>query len=206
MKKILTFLLLSSFLFPIQANAQTLQSYIAEAEANNPAIQAVDLRYKIAQEKVNEADWLPNTEFGVGYFVSEPETRTGAQRARFSVKQMLPWFGTIAVRENYAQFNGGSRVCGNHDCQAEIGIEHCPKLLPTLRNPSETSGVGGEYSVARNLRAVGVKFRNGWESFCGRCFAFTDSAKRNPTAKRSLGRGFYFRASCLQQSAQSGWK
>ena len=34
--------------------------------------------------------------------MSEPETRTGAQRARFSARQMLPWFGTITARENYA--------------------------------------------------------------------------------------------------------
>jgi outer membrane protein TolC len=47
-------------------------------------------------------DWIPNTEFSAGYFVSEPETRTGAQRARFSARQMLPWFGTITARENYA--------------------------------------------------------------------------------------------------------
>ncbi len=45
---------------------------------------------------------LPNTTFGIGYFASEPETRTGAQRARFSINQMLPWFGTITARENYA--------------------------------------------------------------------------------------------------------
>ncbi|TXK76294.1 MULTISPECIES: TolC family protein [Mesonia] len=85
-----------------EVNAQDLASYIQEAEKNNPEIQAFELRYNIAEEKVNEADWLPNTEIGVGYFVSEPETRTGAQRARFSVKQMLPWFGTISARENYA--------------------------------------------------------------------------------------------------------
>ena len=77
-------------------------TYIQEAEKNNPEIQAFELRYDIAEEKVNEADWLPNTVVGVGYFVSEPETRTGAQRARFSVSQMLPWFGTITARENYA--------------------------------------------------------------------------------------------------------
>ena len=34
--------------------------------------------------------------------MSEPETRVGAQRARIGVKQMLPWFGTITARENYA--------------------------------------------------------------------------------------------------------
>lgn len=85
-----------------EVNAQDLASYIQEAEKNNPEIQAFELRYNIAEEKVNEADWIPNTEIGAGYFVSEPETRTGAQRARFSVKQMLPWFGTISARENYA--------------------------------------------------------------------------------------------------------
>ena len=45
---------------------------------------------------------MPNTTISAGYFLSEPETRTGAQRARFSVSQMLPWFGTITARENYA--------------------------------------------------------------------------------------------------------
>ncbi len=89
-------------LIGIIAKGQQLKSYIQEAEANNPEIQSYELRYNIAEEKVNEVITLPDTEFGVGYFVSEPETRTGAQRARFSVKQMLPWFGTITARENYA--------------------------------------------------------------------------------------------------------
>lgn len=85
-----------------ETNAQQLASYIQEAVKNNPEIQAFELRYNIAKEKVNEVNTLPNTEVSAGYFVSEPETRTGAQRARFSVKQMLPWFGTITARENYA--------------------------------------------------------------------------------------------------------
>lgn len=82
--------------------AQNLQSYIEEATSNNPEIQAYNLRYDIAEEKVNEADWLPNTEVSAGYFVSETETRVGPQRARFSLRQMLPWFGTVTARENYA--------------------------------------------------------------------------------------------------------
>ncbi|MCK0145379.1 TolC family protein [Arenibacter sp. F26102] len=84
------------------AKAQDLQSYIQEAQKNNPQIQAFDLKYSIAQEKANEVNTLPNTTVSAGYFVSEPETRTGAQRARFSVSQMLPWFGTITARQNYA--------------------------------------------------------------------------------------------------------
>ncbi|NHF61501.1 TolC family protein [Flavobacteriaceae bacterium TP-CH-4] len=83
-------------------NAQDLESYILEAEANNPEVQAFEIRYNISKERVGEANALPNTEVSAGVFVSEPETRTGAQKARFSVKQMLPWFGTITARENYA--------------------------------------------------------------------------------------------------------
>ena len=99
LKYILSVVMLGGFMM---VNGQALQSYIQEAEANNPEIQAFELRYNIAEEKVNEANWLPNTELTAGYFISEPETRVGAQRARIGVRQMLPWFGTVTARENYA--------------------------------------------------------------------------------------------------------
>ena len=82
-------------------NAQQLETFIDEALANSPEIQKFELQYSIASEKINEVVTMPNTEFGVGYFVSQPETRTGGQRFKVSVKQMLPWFGNIAARENY---------------------------------------------------------------------------------------------------------
>jgi outer membrane protein TolC len=81
--------------------AQELQSLISESLLNSPKIKKFELQYRIASEKVNEVNTLPNTDFGVGYFVSEPETRTGAQRFRVSIKQRLPWFGSITARENY---------------------------------------------------------------------------------------------------------
>ena len=84
-------------------NGQELESLIEHAQRNNPEIQAFELRYSIASEKVNEVNTLPNMELSAGYFVSEPETRTGAQKARFSAKQMIPWFGTITARENYTR-------------------------------------------------------------------------------------------------------
>jgi outer membrane protein TolC len=84
------------------SSAQQLESYIQVAEENNPQIQSFNLKYEIAEEKINEVNAYPDTEFGIGYFVSEPETRTGPQKLRLSVRQMLPWFGTITARENYA--------------------------------------------------------------------------------------------------------
>ncbi|MDH7911591.1 TolC family protein [Winogradskyella sp. SYSU M77433] len=94
-------LALGSCFMSLFANAQQLETLINEALENNPEIQKFELQYKRASEKVNEVNTIPNTEFGVGYFVSEPETRTGAQRFKVSVKQMLPWFGTITSREGY---------------------------------------------------------------------------------------------------------
>ena len=85
----------------MNTHAQKLEVLIDEAIKNNPEIQKFELQYSIASEKVIEVNSIPNTEFAVGYFISEPETRTGAQRARISVKQMLPWFGSITARENY---------------------------------------------------------------------------------------------------------
>ena len=96
-----TVLFLCCLIFVLKGNAQQLDVLINEALDNNPEIQKFELQYKRVSEKVNEVNTVPNTEFGVGYFVSEPETRTGAQRFKVSAKQMLPWFGNISARENY---------------------------------------------------------------------------------------------------------
>ncbi|WP_025663857.1 TolC family protein [Aquimarina megaterium] len=94
---IIGFLFISVF-----THAQQLESYIQEGWLNSAKIQSFELRYAVAKEKIKEVNAIPNTQFGVGYFVSEPETRTGAQRAKFSIQQKLPWFGTITARENYS--------------------------------------------------------------------------------------------------------
>ena len=100
MKKLLYISVLFAASIPL--NAQELQTYLEEAERNNPKIQRFELQYQIASEKVNQASSLPNTDFGVGVPVSSPETRTGPQRFKVSAKQRIPWFGVITARKNYA--------------------------------------------------------------------------------------------------------
>ncbi|MFE8423585.1 TolC family protein [Tenacibaculum sp. ZH5_bin.1] len=98
-KKAVLFLVSIIFAFKIQG--QDLQEYINIALENNPEVQQFDTKYKRISEKKEEVNTLPNTEFGAGYFVSTPETRTGPQQFKLSVKQMIPFFGTITARENY---------------------------------------------------------------------------------------------------------
>ncbi|GFD92154.1 hypothetical protein KUL156_34990 [Alteromonas sp. KUL156] len=98
-KKVVLFLV--SIIFAFKMQGQDLQEYINIALENNPEVQQFDTKYKRISEKKEEVNTLPNTEFGAGYFVSTPETRTGPQQFKLSVKQMIPFFGTITARENY---------------------------------------------------------------------------------------------------------
>jgi len=92
---------LCTIFFSLKGNAQELKILVDEALENNPEIQKFESQYSIASEKKNEVNTYPNTEVAVGYFMSEPETRTGPQRFKVSAKQMIPWFGSITARENY---------------------------------------------------------------------------------------------------------
>ncbi len=95
-------LVLLIMLFSGNLLGQNLDTYQNQALENNPEIQSMNSSVEIARERINEVNSIPDTEFGFGYFVSEPETRTGPQKLRVSVKQMLPWFGTIDSRKEYA--------------------------------------------------------------------------------------------------------
>jgi cobalt-zinc-cadmium efflux system outer membrane protein len=98
--KSLFFLL--SFFFFIKLQGQDLQTFIDEAISNNPEIQKVDFQYKIAYEKINEVNSLPNTDFNIGVMAIAPEMEMPMERFKVSVMQMLPWFGTLSSRKNYA--------------------------------------------------------------------------------------------------------
>ncbi|SEA21178.1 Outer membrane protein TolC [Bizionia paragorgiae] len=96
-------LLICFLLFTFHSmKGQELGVLINEALENNPEIQKFDFQHKIASEKVNEVNSIPNTEFNFGFMAVSPEMNMPMERFRVSVMQMLPWFGTITARENYA--------------------------------------------------------------------------------------------------------
>ncbi len=87
---------------PTRITAQTLHDYLQEALTNNPELKALEYTYEIAKTKPEELNGLGDTRFGLGYFVSEPETRTGAQKARFSMQQKLPIMGVVRSQKKEA--------------------------------------------------------------------------------------------------------
>ncbi len=100
MKRII--IVICVFFVSIFAKAQDLENLIQEALSNNPEIQKFDYLYQIASEKVNEVNSLPNTDFNFGVMAIAPEMDMPMEQFSASVMQMLPWFGTISARQNYA--------------------------------------------------------------------------------------------------------
>ncbi|MBL4747048.1 MAG: TolC family protein [Flavobacteriaceae bacterium] len=97
------------FLISLGANAQNLNDYLSEAAANNPELKGFQYKYESALEKVTEVGSVPNTSIGIGYFVQTPETRVGSQRAKLSIAQKLPWFGTLEAKKESATFKAAAQ-------------------------------------------------------------------------------------------------
>ena len=81
-------------------SGQSLNEFLVEAANNNLSLQADYKSFEIALEEVQIASALPDPNLSFGYFISPIETRVGAQQARVSLKQMVPWFGTLKAKKD----------------------------------------------------------------------------------------------------------
>lgn len=86
----------------VSSHAQTLEEYLALAAENNPGLQAKYKSFEASLQKVAQAGSLPDPGLSFGYFISPVETRVGPQKAKFSLTQMFPWFGTLKVQKEAA--------------------------------------------------------------------------------------------------------
>src|SRR5690606_33181569 len=65
--------------------------------------------FEASMQKITQVSSLPDPNLSIGYFISPVETRVGPQRARFSLSQMFPWFGTLKAQKNAATFFAESK-------------------------------------------------------------------------------------------------
>ncbi len=84
------------------AKAQSLEDYFRIAAKHNPELQAKYKEYEVALQKIPQVSSLTDPVFSLGYFLSPVETRVGPQRAKFSLTQMFPWFGTLKAQGDAA--------------------------------------------------------------------------------------------------------
>lgn len=111
-------------IFSVTAQSQnakdTLQYYINFAVKNNPDLKAMDLKYQQALEMVAQSKSLPDPNFSAGIFVQPIETRTGTQKAKLSITQMFPWFGTLGAKEQQASLQAHAQYLNYLDAENQL--------------------------------------------------------------------------------------
>ena len=78
--------------------AQSLDEHLERAIELNPGLQARYAEFEAALVRSAQVRGLPDPTLSIGYFISPVETRVGPQRARFSLTQVFPWFGTLGAQ------------------------------------------------------------------------------------------------------------
>lgn len=86
----------------VSPQAQTLDDYLKEATENNPSLKASYTEFEASLQKVHQMKALPDPNLSISAFGQMIETRLGPQKARISLSQMFPWFGTLKASGDIA--------------------------------------------------------------------------------------------------------
>ena len=111
---------------------QTLEEYFQIAAENNPELKAKYKRAEAAMEKIPQVSSLQDPSLSFGFFISPVETRVGPQRAKFSLTQMFPWFGTLKAQGNVAALNAEAQFQVFNDAKNKLYYKVAKAYYPLL--------------------------------------------------------------------------
>jgi len=90
--------------------SQALEEYVRLAAEQNPGLRARYKEVEASLEKAGQVTGWEDPALSFGYFISPIETRVGPQRARLSITQMFPWFGTLKAQGDFAALNAEAQL------------------------------------------------------------------------------------------------
>jgi outer membrane protein TolC len=114
----------------IIVSAQSLTDYQQIALEGNPSLRSKYKAFEAAMTRVQQANSLPDPSLSFGYFISPVETRVGPQRARFSLSQMFPWFGTLKAQSDVATLTAEATYQQFVEAQNSIRFEVAKAYYP----------------------------------------------------------------------------
>jgi outer membrane protein TolC len=85
---------------PVLPETPILADYFEVAVWHSPTLRAAYHDWEAALAAAGYVGAPPDPVIGYMYFVDPVETRTGPQNHRFSLRQRLPWFGTLGARKD----------------------------------------------------------------------------------------------------------
>ena len=148
--------------FSFLANAQSLDDYFKIAAENNPGLQAKYKSFEAAMERVAQVSSLPDPNLSFGYFISPVETRVGPQRARFSLTQMFPWFGTLKAQEDAATLMAEAKYQEFLDARNKLYYQVSASYYPLYELHRLIAIEEENLSILSSYKDIAtVKFQNG---------------------------------------------
>ncbi len=148
--------------FSMLANAQSLDNYFKIAAENNPGLQAKYKSFEAAMQKVTQVSSLPDPNLSFGYFVSPVETRVGPQRARFSLTQMFPWFGTLKAQEDAATLMAEAKYQEFLDARNKLYYQVSASYYPLYELQKLITIEEENITILSSYKDIAsVKFQNG---------------------------------------------
>ncbi len=155
-------IVLALVFYSLAGFAQTLEEYYKIAAENNPGLQAMYKEYEAALQKIPQMSTLPDPTFSFGYFISPVETRVGPQKARFSLTQMFPWFGTLKAQGDAAALMAEAKFQSFIDARNKLFLQVASAYYPVyelkdwIRIEQENISILESYITIANQ-----KFKNG---------------------------------------------
>jgi outer membrane protein, heavy metal efflux system len=110
--------------------AQAPDEFFQIAAENNAGLKASFKEFESAMERIPQVNSMPDPSFSFGYFISPVETRLGPQRARISLNQMFPWFGTLKARGDAAALHAEALYQAFIDAQNNLYFQVASAWYP----------------------------------------------------------------------------
>jgi cobalt-zinc-cadmium efflux system outer membrane protein len=144
------------------ATGQNLPAYFEIIAENNPGLQSKYKEFESALQRTAQVTSLPEPTLSVGYFISPVETRVGPQRARFSLTQMFPWFGTLELQGEMATLMAEAKFQNFLDYRNQLYYKSSMIYFPLLEL-EELLKIGKEnIRILESYKIISnVKFQNG---------------------------------------------
>ena len=127
MKNVFTMILV---FISIGSYSQTLEEYFKIAAENNPGLLSQYKEFEAALQKVPQVSTLPDPSLSVSAFGQMVETRVGPQKARFSLSQMFPWFGTLKTQGDAAALMAEAKYQSFLDARNKLYFEVSAAYYP----------------------------------------------------------------------------
>ncbi len=155
-------LLIIVLLYMVQLQAQKLDDFYTIAAENNPGLKSQYAQFEAAMQKVSQVNSLPDPTLSFGYFIAPVETRVGPQKAKISLTQMFPWFGSLAAQENVATLLAEAKYQSFLDVRNKLFYQVAAAYYPLFEQKELKKIVEKNVKILESYKIISnSKFKNG---------------------------------------------